>query len=112
MTNATTTNAIQPQIAVFRCCALHRPARAANVFACTRLLLEREAVKTCVTTSQSAGAPAWRPCGTLASNGGDSPLTSVRVRCHHVGRRRLHPDVTASALPLLSFVREILDALH
>src|SRR3954452_1651156 len=41
MTNATITKAIQPQIAVLRCCALHRPARAAKVLACTRCLLRR-----------------------------------------------------------------------
>src|SRR3954454_5121657 len=37
MTNATATKAIHPQIAVLRCFALQRPARAAKVLACTLL---------------------------------------------------------------------------
>ena len=40
------------------------------------------------------------------------PLIDARVECHHVGGRRLHPAVTTIALPLLSFVPDILDALH
>src|ERR1043165_8764561 len=47
MTNAMATKAIQPQMAVLRCCALQRPARAANVLACTQLLLEEEGRRTC-----------------------------------------------------------------
>jgi hypothetical protein len=37
-TKATTTNAIQPQIAFLRCWALQRPMRAANVEFCTWFL--------------------------------------------------------------------------
>src|SRR3954471_3245405 len=74
MTKATATNAIQPQIAVLRCCALQRPARAANVLACTRVLLEREVLETWSDVSQGANGSGGRPCGRPASKSGVIPI--------------------------------------
>src|SRR5207248_969156 len=62
MTKATTTNAIQPQMAVLRCWAHHRPMRVAIVLVCTGALLERS-VDDCRGLSSRPPAPTMRPPG-------------------------------------------------
>src|SRR3954447_8628613 len=86
MTNATITKAIQPQIAVLRCCALQRPARAAKVLACTRWLLQREGSSaTRWYAPECAKRSGAGPCGSLASEGGVIPIGSSSGDCDRVG---------------------------
>src|SRR5829696_1055931 len=61
-TVARTTNSSQPRIAVLRCCALHRPARAARLRDCiqTELLGRGQRL---VAASQRKGVPDWGQTG-------------------------------------------------
>src|SRR3954447_3564705 len=100
MTNATITKAIQPQIAVLRCCALQRPARAAKVLACTQWLLQREGSSaTRWYAPECAKRSGAGPCGSRASEGGFIPIGKSSAACHDVGRNAVvHIRVRATSV--------------
>src|SRR3954466_3111497 len=116
MTNATATKAIQPQIAVLRCCALQRPARAAKVLACTRCLLgtEREVVwATRSYASQCAKRSTAGPCGSLAYGSGVSPTETPGRRVPRCARVPVpHIRLRGTGVDPTHMRAEIVDAME
>src|SRR3954447_19062936 len=88
MTVASTTNKIQPRMAVLRCCALHRPAVAARL---------RDCIRTCAPSKGGGGglAPAFQAPG---PGGGEQP--GVREGDWYQARVRGGPTHPRSYLPL------------
>src|SRR3954452_2989506 len=92
ITVARTTNAIQPRIAIFRCCALHLPTRAAMFRDCMRA--PWEGWRGIAGSIAPAGTPSYAGCwrapvgvrevtrgGARTREGGKSPGSVKRVRC-------------------------------
>src|SRR4051812_19802115 len=88
MTVASTTNKIQPRMAVLRCCALHRPALAARL---------RDCIRTWAPSKGGGGglAPAFQPPG---PGRGEQP--GVREGDWYQARVRGGPTNPRSSLPL------------
>src|SRR3954451_3234257 len=91
ITVARTTNAIQPRIAIFRCCALHLPTRAAMFRDCMRA--PWEGWRGIAGSIAPAGPPSYAVCwrahegvrevtrgGARTRDGGKSPGSAKRVR--------------------------------
>src|SRR5215217_8149049 len=76
ITEARTTKRIQPRMAVLRCVALHRPARAAKLRGCIVGSSSRGVVKgTSGDLRHCPNDPVLLPTGLPASLGGDSPAS-------------------------------------
>src|SRR3954454_1171953 len=87
MTVASTTNKIQPRMAVLRCCALHRPALAARL---------RDAISTC---APSEGGGGGLPPAFQAPGPGSGEQPGVRDWDWYQGRVRGGPTHPRSYLP-------------